>query len=174
MFIRRLISFCLLFYLVTAFAEQDDLSRDIAWLQVSFSAEDVYDGKSSQLIDEVVGPLIEAKIKIRNMHWYKPLYGDQNLLYFPSTYVFADKQMQKLRTNVRQDATHWEMQLGTMEMKEVTFRFVKTRRKVDSFIKQIYACGGSSAHVVYFWGSEDSQQQSAVETFLRQVAKKCQ
>lgn len=174
MSLRWLFILCLVSFQTNAFAEQDDLVRDIGWLQVFFSAEDVYDSSQSKIIGEVVGPLVKAKIKTRTMRWYKPVYGDQNLLYFPASYVFADKQMRKLRTKVKQAAAHWEMKFGTREIKEVMFRYVESHNKNSSYVKHIYACGGSSAHVVYYWGSENPRQLPALQEFLRRVANKCQ
>lgn len=85
------------------------MAKAIGWLIVQFDADDVYDRSNKQIIDEVVGPLVQAGIKTSKMVWMKPGYGNQNILYFSANKSFAEKELDDVKKNAPKAAPPWSV-----------------------------------------------------------------
>jgi len=70
------------------------------WVKVAFEKNDVVD-KGGDIVDEMVGYYVkEGQLKIPNdIVWIKPLYGDENILFFKNDRKIGEKLVTKAKNN---------------------------------------------------------------------------
>jgi hypothetical protein len=149
------------------------MAKAIGWLIVKFDADDVYDRSTQHSIDEIVCPLVRAGIDTDAMVWMKPSYGNQNLLYFSTDKLFAEKELKQIKQNAPKAVPPWFVKESTEIIESKTFHAVETSLPGEAFTYAMYMCDGKQSHLIYYWGTESAQHRDELEKLLKIVANRC-
>ena len=140
------------------------------WVRVLFSASNVIDENTGKNIDPIVGSIIKAGIPPPRMIWLKPVYGNQNILWFNSSTFSLEKHMrERIQRHELPFGHHGKITPTSAVWYSVTIPLI------EDLQLSILACRHSpkSETVVFYWGTDKSQFIEDLINVLITLSKEC-
>ena len=141
------------------------------WTKVIFTTDTVIDSKSNVDLDEFVAPIVRSGIQPASMHWYKPSFGNQNILWFSGPSDIVTKIANDMNNNAGSAAPP-----PTVETKEISVAEKKWQTTKIDYPQSDYEIIQASCMnkvIVYYWGDNSTRYQSEFEHVLKSLSKEC-
>ena len=164
-----------LIFCFQAEAKQSTAYSVPSWLEVKFSADDVYNKKTKRVKDDVVGYLVADGAPVNQLHWYKPLFGNQNLLFFNASAGYVDKLVSQIVKIMPLSVPPWSVSMGEVKPEKVTWKRLRYGPIAQEFSIDMYWCdqGKEKNQLVVYWGSDAKQFAPALKQLMTDLSTGC-
>jgi len=120
--------------------------------------------------DEVIGRLSEAGLRLEAVHWAKPSYGDQNLLWLVDEEEVVARYAQALRENAPRSAPPWRLQQREGAGPSGAWSFLRAGPPGSSFAIEVWSTRVDERTLaVVYWGSQGERFRGDLRELLQRL-----
>lgn len=171
MSISRILVYAFILYIAGCAknAHSVEVSIPNGWVEVKVSNRAILAADN-----EFLGALIGRGLDIEQAHWIKPLFGNENVIWFTDQNDIGLDYYTRLKNTSKHDFPSASLESGTLEVSGVSWRYAGYQYDDHSLTQKVFLCGNTPRRLVLlYWGAGEIQKDSIITEMQIRLADRC-